>query len=111
MLNLSSIRAHDYHNGEGDSPKGQRLPMETRASGSTAARILLVEDEASVAEPVALNLREEGYHVTIARRGDEGHRLATSEPYDLVILDLMLPGMDGRDVCRAIRRASDVPVL
>src|SRR5438552_3121940 len=85
--------------------------MEARVSGSAAARILLVEDEASVAEPVALNLREEGYQVTIARRGDEGHRLATSEPFDLVILDLMLPGMDGRDVCRAIRRTSDVPVL
>lgn len=87
--------------------------MESKASGTTTAtaRILLVEDEASVAEAVALNLREEGHHVTLARRGDEGFRQATSEPYDLVILDLMLPGMDGRDVCRAIRRTSDVPVL
>ncbi|MFN3648432.1 MAG: response regulator transcription factor [Armatimonadota bacterium] len=74
-------------------------------------RVLVVEDERAIADAVALNLRDEGYEVTLAGRGDEGLRLATSEPFDLVILDLMLPGLDGRDVCRSIRQRSAVPVL
>lgn len=76
-----------------------------------ARRILVVEDEPALAEAVALNLQEEGYETTVATRGDEGLRLATSKPFDLVILDLMLPGMHGRDVCRRLREHSEVPVL
>lgn len=67
-------------------------------------QILIVEDERAIADSISLNLRDEGYEVTAVARGDEGLRLATSESWDLIILDLMLPGMDGRDVCRAIRR-------
>ncbi len=74
-------------------------------------RILMVEDERTIADAVALNLRDEGFAVTTALRGDDGLRLATAESWDLVILDLMLPGVDGRDICRAIRKRSSVPIL
>lgn len=74
-------------------------------------RILMVEDERTIADAVALNLRDEGFSVTTALRGDDGLRLATAESWDLVILDLMLPGVDGRDICRAIRKRSSVPIL
>lgn len=74
-------------------------------------RVLVIEDERAIADAVALNLREEGYRVTTIMRGDEGLRAATGEPYDLIILDLMLPGMDGRDICRAVRRRSQTPIL
>jgi two-component system response regulator RegX3 len=75
------------------------------------ARILIVEDEAAIADAVALNLQEEGFTVTVARRGDEGLRLAQEGTFDLVILDLMLPGISGQEICRAIRQRSQVPIL
>jgi two-component system response regulator RegX3 len=75
------------------------------------ARILVVEDEAAIADAVALNLQEEGYSVTLARRGDDGLRLARAGPFDLLILDLMLPGLSGQEVCRAVRQRSQVPIL
>lgn len=75
------------------------------------ASILLVEDERAIADAVTLNLREEGFDVDVALRGEEGLRLATSGEYDLILLDLMLPGVDGRDICRAIRKKSQTPIL
>jgi two-component system response regulator RegX3 len=75
------------------------------------ASILLVEDERAIADAVALNLREEGYSVDVAMRGEDGLRMGTSGEYDLVVLDLMLPGVDGRDICRAIRKVSQRPIL
>jgi DNA-binding response OmpR family regulator len=74
-------------------------------------RILIVEDEAAIADAVAFNLQEEGCSVTLARRGDEGLRLAQEGTFDLVILDLMLPGASGQEICRAIRQRSQVPIL
>jgi two-component system response regulator RegX3 len=75
------------------------------------ARILIIEDERDLADSLALNLREEGYHVSVARRGDEGYQATLNDSFDLILLDLMLPGMDGRDVCRAVRRRSNVPIM
>lgn len=76
------------------------------------ARILLVEDEASIAEVVADNLRYEGYEVLAAVDGEEGLRLALAEAPDLVVLDLMLPGIDGYEVCRRLRAAGrETPVI
>jgi DNA-binding response OmpR family regulator len=73
--------------------------------------ILVVEDEASIAEAVATRLRSEGFSVTIAADGPAGvDRCRELEP-DLVVLDLMLPGLDGLDVCREIQRDRPVPVL
>ena len=73
--------------------------------------ILVVEDEASIAQAVATRLRSEGFAVTIAPDGPSGvERCRTLQP-DLVVLDLMLPGLDGLDVCREIQRDRPVPVL
>jgi two-component system alkaline phosphatase synthesis response regulator PhoP len=68
------------------------------------ARILIVEDEPAIAFSLETDLEREGYGVTIATTGDEGLRQADSGAFDLVLLDVMLPGMDGFDVCRELRR-------
>jgi DNA-binding response OmpR family regulator len=73
--------------------------------------ILVVEDEASIAEAVATRLRSEGFAVQIAADGHAGVELSDRLEPDLVILDLMLPGLDGLEVCRRIQRARPVPVL
>jgi len=66
-------------------------------------RLLIVEDEPDLAETLALGLRREGYAVDIAYDGSDGLLKARVNPYDLVCLDLNLPGLDGREVCRRIR--------
>jgi two-component system, OmpR family, response regulator RegX3 len=70
-----------------------------------------VEDEDSISEPFSELLRSEGYDPVIARSVSEALSLAEQLHPDLVLLDLMLPDGDGRDVCREIRRRSDVPIL
>jgi DNA-binding response OmpR family regulator len=67
-------------------------------------RILVVEDNKTLAQAIARGLREHGYGVDIAYGGEEGEELAASVPYDLVILDVMLPDRDGVAVCRNLRR-------
>jgi DNA-binding response OmpR family regulator len=75
-------------------------------------RILLVEDEEKVAAVVTRALQSERFAVDTAREGREGLELATLNPYDLVILDLMLPGLDGTELIRRLRRTNtEVPVL
>jgi DNA-binding response OmpR family regulator len=76
-----------------------------------ARTILVVEDEASIAEAVATRLRSEGFAVTIAADGPSGVERCRALQPDLVVLDLMLPGLDGLDVCREIQRDRPVPVL
>src|ERR687884_1233122 len=74
-------------------------------------RVLVVEDDASIREVPALGLRPAGLRVSTA--GDGGTALATwrSQPVDLIVLDIMLPVLDGIEVCREIRRTSAVPIL
>jgi len=74
-------------------------------------RLLVVDDEDAILEFVSFNLRKEGYDVTTARDGDEALKLAAAQPFDLVILDIMLPGTDGFEVCRRLRASGEVPVL
>jgi two-component system, OmpR family, manganese sensing response regulator len=75
-------------------------------------RILLVDDEAEMTEPLSLLLRREGYHVDVADDGDQGEKLARSRQYDLLILDWMMPGKSGVAICRDLRAQGDVtPVL
>ncbi len=71
----------------------------------------MVEDEEAIAEAVRVRLASEGYEVRVAGDGPEALRLAGDERPDLVVLDLMLPGMDGLEVCRELQRESWVPVL
>lgn len=73
--------------------------------------ILLVEDDATVRDTLALNLRAEGYEVHTAEDGEIGLRLARELDLDLVVLDVMLPQLDGLTVCRLIRRESQVPIV
>lgn len=78
----------------------------------SSRRVLVVEDDRDIAELVALHLREAGCAVDLVHDGREGLAAARRDPYDLVILDLMLPGMDGLSVCRELRRAPRyVPIL
>jgi len=77
----------------------------------TPAHILVVDDEPSITEFVSYNLRREGWEVDVAADGDEALELARHTDFDLVVLDVMLPGMDGYEVCRRLRAISSVPVL
>jgi len=74
-------------------------------------RILIVEDEASIAEPFARLLEREGFETTVAGTAAAALAAARSESPDLVLLDLVLPDGDGRDVCRTLRQESGVPVI
>jgi two-component system response regulator MtrA len=75
------------------------------------ARILLVEDDPSIREVTAIGLGAAGFAVTTASDGVEGLERFRSHPFDLVLLDVMLPRLDGYEVCRQIRRTSTVPVV
>jgi two-component system, OmpR family, response regulator RegX3 len=75
------------------------------------ARILVVEDDPAIEDAVALNLREEGFAVAVARRGDVALQMAQEGTFSLLVLDLMLPGISGEQVCRTLRRRSNVPIL
>ena len=74
-------------------------------------RILVIEDEARIAQFIERGLIYEGYRVNVARDGKIGLGIARDTPPDLVILDWMLPGLDGLEVCKRLRAASDVPIL
>jgi two-component system, OmpR family, alkaline phosphatase synthesis response regulator PhoP len=78
------------------------------------AKILAVDDEEDILDLIDYNLAKEGYQITRAQTGEQALRKMRDEPPDLVILDLMLPGIDGLDVCRQIKsdsRSSHVPVI
>jgi len=75
-------------------------------------KILLVEDDQDISHLVKLHLEDEGYAVEIAADGSAGLAMAQEQAYDLVVLDLMLPGMDGLEICRRLRGETDyVPIL
>ena len=74
-----------------------------KSAGQTAPRVLVVEDEASLSLLLAYNLEAEGYLVERAERGDEAELKLAEAPPDLVILDWMLPGVSGLEICRRLR--------
>jgi two-component system response regulator VicR len=74
-------------------------------------RILVVDDEPPIVDVLVYNLERANYEVLVARDGEEGLSKAQLEQPDLIILDLMLPRMDGLEVCRALRRERDVPII
>lgn len=75
------------------------------------AKILIVEDEAKIARFVELELKYEGYEVEIANDGRTGLDLALHSGADLVLLDIMLPGLSGIEVCRRVRTESEIPII
>ena len=76
-----------------------------------SARILVVEDEDRIRQFLQRGLTFEGYRVDVAADGEEALEIARDNPPDLVLLDIMLPGIDGIEVCRRLRAASEVPIL
>jgi DNA-binding response OmpR family regulator len=74
-------------------------------------RVLLVEDDPTLRETVAYNLRAQGYEVLLAADGYQALAAARREQPDLLLLDVMLPGIDGFEVCRVLRRESSLPIL
>ena len=74
-------------------------------------RVLIVDDEPEMVKYVSANLRVRGYDVLTAADGRAALKLFAENPFDLVVLDVMMPGPDGLEVCKAIRRQSDVPVI
>lgn len=73
--------------------------------------VLIVEDEESLAEPLAFLLKKEGFEVALAGDGQTALETFASQHIDIVLLDLMLPGMSGTEVCRQLRQTSSVPVI
>jgi two-component system, OmpR family, response regulator RegX3 len=76
-----------------------------------SARLLVVEDESAIADGLQYALRAEGFEAEIAVTGEEGLERIATESYDVVVLDLMLPGISGVEVCRRVRESSSVPIL
>jgi len=73
--------------------------------------ILIIDDERSIIDLLEYNLQRHGYRVITARDGHRALSLAREASPDLIILDLMLPGIDGLDVCRTLRREGDIPII
>jgi two-component system, OmpR family, response regulator MtrA len=86
-------------------------PSGSTADAFTRGRILVVDDDASLAEMLTIVLRQEGFGSRMVTRGDEALEAFRSYRPDLVLLDLMLPGKDGIDVCKEIRAESGVPIV
>jgi two-component system response regulator RegX3 len=76
-----------------------------------SARILLVDDEADIVEAVSWALRRDGFEVDTRHDGESAIEVALAVPYDLVILDVMLPGVSGIEACKRLRAESDVPII
>jgi two-component system response regulator RegX3 len=74
-------------------------------------RVLVIDDEAAIRDAVEYALRTEGFDVESAEDGEAGLRAALEAPYDVVVLDLMLPRMSGTEVCRRLRAGSAVPII
>jgi DNA-binding response OmpR family regulator len=89
----------------------EALASRREAHRATARTILVVDDEPTVRETLAYNLQREGYRVVTATDGQRAVSAFRAERPDLVVLDLMLPGLSGVEVCRIVRRESDVPIL
>ena len=74
-------------------------------------KVLIIEDEVKLARFIELELKYEGYNVTVMHNGREGLDKFFEEKFDMLLLDLMLPGLNGIEICRRIRKISDVPII
>lgn len=90
---------------------GQRFVVSPNGGVYFMSTILLVEDETTLAEALRYNLEREGYTVLLASDGIQGLELARREHPDLLVLDIMLPRLDGFSVCRILRQESDLPIM
>lgn len=76
-----------------------------------SAKILIVEDEKKMAQFLMMELEHEGYEVQVIYNGREAMETIQSESFDVILLDIMLPGINGMEVCRRVRQFSDVPII
>lgn len=81
------------------------------ARGESEAHILVVDDDGQIRQLVAKFLRENGFRVTVARDGRELMRVVADTPVDLIVLDIMMPGGNGLDLCRELRKSSSTPII
>ena len=75
------------------------------------AKILIVEDEKQMADFITLELKHEGYEVDICYDGEQGYENAINKNYDIILLDIMLPKINGMEVCRRLRMKRDTPII
>ncbi len=78
---------------------------------NNAKRILLIDDELKITRVLAAYLAKEGYQTAVAHDGNQASRLLQTQPFDLILLDLMLPDISGEEICKIIRRKSRVPII
>jgi two-component system response regulator RegX3 len=92
---------------------GRRYPALAVGGGGGAmpTRLLIVDDEQAILDALSYTLQREGFEVVEALDGDQALAAARMQPFDLVLLDVMLPGQSGMDVCRTLRAESDVPIV
>ncbi len=74
-------------------------------------RILIVEDEKNIADIIDYNIQKQGYETEVAYDGEKGLALALSATFDLILLDVMLPGLDGFEICKRVRQRLDTPII
>jgi two-component system response regulator RegX3 len=75
------------------------------------SRVLVIDDEPAIRDALGYSLRAEGFDVDLLADGESGLAAALEDPYDVIVLDLMLPGVSGTDVCRRLRAESAVPII
>ena len=76
-----------------------------------AKKVLVVDDEKLIVKGIRFSLEQEGMEVDCAYEGEEAYNMAKEKEYDMILLDVMLPKMDGFEVCQAIREFSDMPII
>ena len=87
------------------------MQKQEKNRGDKMSKILIIEDEVAIADLEKDYLELSGFEVAIENAGDTGLKRALEEEFDLIVLDLMLPGLDGFEVCRQIRQKKDIPVI
>ena len=75
------------------------------------AKIGIIEDEKNISDMIKYNLEKEGYEVYTAYDGQEGLKLIETQPLDLLLLDIMLPNVDGLDICKRVRQKMETPIM
>ena len=115
-LDRQARRRHPRRRHQGVVRRGARIhvhpqPAPQEAGDKPVTRVLVVEDEESYSDPLAYMLRKEGFEVAIATNGPDALTEFDRNGADIVLLDLMLPGLPGTEVCRQIRATSSVPVI
>jgi DNA-binding response OmpR family regulator len=108
--------AYPWHDPEAERhparyPDGESDAMSSQPGADAHPRILIVDDEDAILDFVELGLKYEGFEVELARDGPGALSAVAARRPDLILLDLNLPGLDGLDVCRRVRQASDVPII